>query len=163
MNEFSYETLPGQTIIRTVIDGGYTWKQLMNELAVNGDGVIVADIDAIDSFSREDVRQIVGRNAREVGSSYVDYMDLSADIPTANKIMQVNKPGHALNGRFVVVVGTSAHAYGSMECELPEEQGLPHDKRRICAFLPENLTELSHDRQEQVASTMGLNLPNLPY
>ena len=43
MTTYSYQTYPGQTIIRNRNGSGFTAMQLMDELARNGEGVIVLD------------------------------------------------------------------------------------------------------------------------
>lgn len=46
MTTYSYETFPGQTMIRDRNGTGFTQLQLMNELGRNGDGVIVLHEEA---------------------------------------------------------------------------------------------------------------------
>lgn len=64
MNEttYSYETLPGQTLLRTCQDG-YTWDELLAELRNNGDGVIV---DTDEGRSDERIASVAGRDARSL-------------------------------------------------------------------------------------------------
>ena len=61
MTTYSYETFPGQTIVRTVCDGsGYTFGELLVALEANGDGVVVAD----DSRCNGRILAIEGRPCR---------------------------------------------------------------------------------------------------
>jgi hypothetical protein len=75
-------------------------------------------------------------------------------------IVSVNDAGHAWDKRPVIVI---ANCDGFATVELPEEQSLPSDKRMICYLHHSLLTPLSDDRQQQIASTMGLRLEALPY
>ena len=48
---YSYETFPGQTVVRTS-DAGFGQDELLAELSVNGDGFITNDDERSDSFCR---------------------------------------------------------------------------------------------------------------
>jgi hypothetical protein len=57
--QYSYETFPGQTIIKEVADG-YSYNDLIDEIRNNGSGVIVADSD------NESKLSIVGKQCSEL-------------------------------------------------------------------------------------------------
>lgn len=46
MKKYSYQTFPGQTIIR-VVEDGYTKSELLDELVMNGEGKIISDDENI--------------------------------------------------------------------------------------------------------------------
>ena len=78
----------------------------------------------------------------------------------ATQIMMVNRPDHTLHNRPVLRI---ERCDGFSTVEMLEQQSLPSDQRRIAMFHDSVLSELSGDRQLQIASTMGLRLESLPY
>ena len=47
-NSYSYETFPGQTILRTAITG-YTISEVIDEIRLSGEGRLVSEPDRTDS------------------------------------------------------------------------------------------------------------------
>lgn len=76
-------------------------------------------------------------------------------------IVQIDKPGHGWHGKRVVVY--QVRGIHDVETELLEQQSLPVKKRLICGFSRSEVVTLSHDSQQQTASTLGLHLADLPY
>ena len=75
-------------------------------------------------------------------------------------ITQVVKPYHKLHGRAVVVESV---ADGFVTVQMLEQQSWPIDQRMVCMLHGGYFTQLSDDRQQQIANTMGLRLEALPY
>ncbi len=84
---YSYETFPGQTIVRTT-DDGYTFSDLCETLAVNCDGVITTDdercdpsIRAIELLALRDCRvQITTHKDGKCSVQIFDNNGLIADV-----------------------------------------------------------------------------------
>ena len=72
----------------------------------------------------------------------------------------LNCDGNAWNGRAVLVTELGD---GHHEVMLPEQQVLPLGERQCMLIHESYLTQLSPERQEQIANTMGLRLEALPY
>ena len=72
----------------------------------------------------------------------------------------LNCDGNAWNGRVVLVTEPGD---GHHEVMLPEKQVLPLGERQCMLIHESYLTQLSPERQEQIANTMGLRLEALPY
>lgn len=62
MKQYSYQTFPGQTIIRVVNDG-YTLSDLLDQLRNNGDGIIIADDD---ENIPDELRPYIGKACKTV-------------------------------------------------------------------------------------------------
>jgi hypothetical protein len=70
------------------------------------------------------------------------------------------------DGHPRLVVGPSPYdlvELGRVELSWLEDQSLPRGKRRMQLVYARSLVEISRERQEQIAATMGLNLDALPY
>jgi len=61
---YTYQTLPGQTIVRKR-PTGFTWSELLDELQRHGEGIIVDDEFSADV--RDDrIRSIVGKSCQSL-------------------------------------------------------------------------------------------------